>query len=33
MVEEDVRKWMEYQYEMTFVKKMFRKKSLVTKKE
>ncbi|NP_001368730.1 WDR59/RTC1-like RING zinc finger domain-containing protein [Caenorhabditis elegans] len=33
MVEEDVRKWMEYQYEMTFVKKMFRKKSLVTKKD
>ncbi|KAF1762269.1 hypothetical protein GCK72_010531 [Caenorhabditis remanei] len=32
MVEEDVRKWMEYQYELMFAKKTFRKNSYITKK-
>uniref|UniRef100_A0A1I7TMQ4 Protein CASC1 n=1 Tax=Caenorhabditis tropicalis TaxID=1561998 RepID=A0A1I7TMQ4_9PELO len=33
LVEEDVRKWMEYQYELSFARKTFRNKSWITRKQ
>ncbi|CAL2036344.1 unnamed protein product [Caenorhabditis brenneri] len=33
MVEEDVRKWMSYQFELSFAKKQYRKNSWITRKQ